>query len=96
MHINALRSELENKAVPLCLRGGEGLQPDHNGIRELLGQQVLHSKILKLPIGNVLPLVIRDLGWVLGRGAWDGAFKIGPMTGHLHRFLEVHGKNGPV
>ncbi len=34
--INALCSELEDEVVPLCLHGGEGMEPDHNGIGKVL------------------------------------------------------------
>ncbi len=78
------------------LRGGEGVQPDRDGIGELLGQQVLHSKIFVLPIVNGLPLIIWDLGWVFGRGAGDGALKVGPPLDCLHHFAEVHSEDSPI
>jgi len=94
--IDALRGEVKDEAVSPCLGSGKGLQADCDGVRELLGQQVPCGEILELPIGDVLPLVVRDLGWVLGRGAGDGALKVGPPPGYLHRFTESHDEDGPI
>jgi len=36
LHVNALHSELKDKAVPTGLRGGKGQELDHNGVWKLL------------------------------------------------------------
>ena len=96
LHVNALHSEFEDQAVPTGLHSGEGLELDRDGVWQLLWQQVLHSKVFVLPIVDDLPLIIWDLGWVFGRGAEDGALKVGPPPGHLHRFTEVQDEYGPI
>ena|SRR6266851_8012654 len=72
------------------------MESDRNGVRKPLGQQVPCSKVLELPIFDALPLIIWDFGWVLGRGAGDGALKVGPPLGHLHHFAEMQDKYGPI
>jgi len=57
--IDTLRSEVEDEVVPPSFCCGKGLEPDRNGIRKLLGQQVPRGKIFKLPVLDALPLIIR-------------------------------------
>jgi len=56
----------------------------------------LHGEVLELPIFNALSLIIWNFIRVLGRGAGDGALKVGPPPGHLHCFLEAQDKYGPI
>jgi len=96
LHVNTLHSELEDKVVPPCLHSGKGLEPNCNGIGKWLQQQVPRGEVFKLPVLNALPLIIWDLVWVLGRGAGDGALKVGPPLGHLHCFVEMQDEYGPI
>jgi hypothetical protein len=72
------------------------VEADRDGIGKSLRQQVPRGKVFELPVLNALLFVIRDFGWVLGRGAGDGALKVGPPLGHLHRFTEAQNEYGPV